>query len=189
MPREGEGLRAAFDISGSVVFTPRLIALMLVAVLSAILVFTWMVTSRPGAGIEGRGLSALERSASAGATLQGMSFVELKRDFLDPAATDFRRDVVREKALGQRVIWSGLVKSVNSSGSLRSLDVVMEGADSRSFTTLEVLDLPNNVRLLGELSRGSRVLFSGKISGFDTGGPNDAYDFFRVELSEGILLE
>jgi len=65
----------------------------------------------------------------------------------------------------------------------------MEGPQSDSFVTLQALKMPNNDRMVANISRGQSVLFSGKISAFDTGGATSAYDYFRIVLQDGIILE
>ncbi|MCE5272710.1 hypothetical protein LLH00_15625 [bacterium] len=187
--REGRGLRAVFDISGDITFSPLMIVLLVVCVLSAFLVFTWLITGRSQRRGGPADMAAAAQQVTAGAAVQGVPYLELKRAFLDPAVTEFSRESIRKKYLGERVIWSGLVKAVSDESGQHRLDLVMEGPESRSYVTLQVLDLPNNMKMLEDLSRGSPALVSGKIAGFDTGGPNDAFDYFRVVLKEGIILK
>jgi len=187
--REGRGLRAVFDILGDMTFSPVMIFLLVVCVLSAFLVFTWMITGRGQRQAGPADLASTGQTADGDAAVQGVAFLELKKTFLDPAVTDFSREAVQKKYTNERVIWSGLVKRVSREGAMHRLDLVMEGPESRSFVTLQVLDLPNNMKMLEELTRGSPALVSGRIAGFDTGGPNDSYDYFRVILKDGIILK
>lgn len=187
--REGRGLRAVFDISGDITFSPVMIFLLVICVLSAFLVFTWLITGRGQRQAGPADFASIGQKAAEGTAVQGVPYLELKKAFLDPSVTDFSREAVKKKYTNERVIWNGLVKSVSSEGAMHRLDLVMEGLESRSFVTLQVLDLPNNMKMLEEITRGSPALVSGRIAGFDTGGPNDSYDYFRVILKDGIILK
>ncbi len=186
---ESRGLRALFDISGDITFTPKIVVFLFVVTLAAFLTFTWLLTSRKPVDDPMAGLSLLSTSAEFEGKVQGVTFSRLKKEFLDPTNTGFRKEAVREQYLGKRVIWSGLVKEVRNRDDLIQVDLVMEQPDSRSFVTVETLAIEKNKKLITEISRGQKILFSGKIQEFDTGGATDAFDYFRVVLKEGIILQ
>ncbi|HUU30170.1 MAG TPA: hypothetical protein VM123_20390 [archaeon] len=189
--REREGIRAIFDLSGDITFTPRMVAFLFLATLAAILTFTWILSSKGKTDDYSRlEISQIgEGSGRVDNSLQGISFSQLKNEFLDPKNTDLRKDVLQKKSIGQRVIWSGLVKKVSAQDKSYQVDIVMEDPDSRSFVTLDVLRIPNNEKMIVNISRGQTILFSGKIDRFDTGGATDAFDYFRIMLKDGIILK
>ena len=82
-----------------------------------------------------------------------------------------------------------MVREIRNRDDLIQVDLVMEQPDSRSFATLQTLAIEKNRKLIAEITRGQKILFSGKIQEFDTGGANDAFDYFRVVLKDGIILQ
>ena len=186
---ESRGLRALFDVSGDITFTPKIVVFLFVFTLAAFLTFTWLLTSRRPVDDSTARLNLLSSSAEFKGKVQGVTFSQLKKEFLDPTATGFRKDAVREQYLDTRVIWTGLVREIRNRDDLIQVDLVMEQPDSRSFATLQTLAIEKNRKLLAEITRGQKILFSGKIQEFDTGGANDAFDYFRVVLKDGIILQ
>jgi hypothetical protein len=184
------GIRAVFGFSGDITFTPRTLVFLIAVLVAGFLTFTWLITSRGKRGEpDSPALAGAVAAGKQDATVQGITFSQLKSEFLDSRNTDFQREVIRQKYTDQRVIWSGLVKTVASTAGGYEVDIVMDGEKSHSFVTLQVLDLGDKLKLAGELSRGKTVLFSGKIAAFDTGGPRDMYDYFRLVLKDGIVLK
>jgi len=189
---ESSGVRAVFDVSGDITFTPTMVVFLFIATLGAFLAFTWILSNKDrGPGhvplvVSDTGAVGSEKFNRA---LQGVSFLQLKNEFLDPTITSLRKDVITDKFTGQRVIWSGLVKKVTAGEKNYQLEIVMEGPRSDSFVTLQALKMPNNDRMIANISRGQTVLFSGKIAAFDTGGPASAYHYFRIVLQDGIILK
>ncbi|MFC1537503.1 hypothetical protein ACFL4P_01605 [Gemmatimonadota bacterium] len=183
------GLRALFHVTGDITFTPKMVVFLFVVTLAAILTFTWLLTGRR---VEDGNLARLDlMTGSVGfeGQIQGVAFAQLKNELLDPTGTGFRKDAVSQKFLGKRVIWSGLVREVSSKGGQPVVDLVMEQLESRSFVTLHTLVIAKNTKLIGEMTRGQKVLFSGKIADFDIGGATDAFNYFRVVLKDGIILQ
>jgi hypothetical protein len=189
---ELRGLRAVFDVSGDITFTPTMVVFLFLATLGAFLTFTWILSNKDrGSDYVPLVLSdtAHGQTGKFNRALQGISFLQLKNELLDPRNTDLRKEMIAEKFIGQRVIWSGLLKKVSAGEYSYQLEIVMEGPQSDSFVTLQALKMPNNDRMVANISRGQSVLFSGKISAFDTGGATSAYDYFRIVLQDGIILE
>jgi len=187
--QQHKGLRALFHVSGDITFSPRMVAFLFVFTLAAFLTFTWLLTGRRQADDSLARLSLVDGPGEFEGQVQGVTFSQLKSEFLDPTSTDFRKDAVRQKFLGKRVIWNGLVREVRDRDGRPLVDLVMEGPDSRSFVTLQTLENEKNRQMMTQLSRGQKVMFSGKIDKFDTGGATDAFDYFRVILAEGIILQ
>ncbi|HLA39335.1 MAG TPA: hypothetical protein VJ417_05020 [Candidatus Glassbacteria bacterium] len=190
---EKEGVRAVFDVSGDITFTPRMVAILFATTLAAFLAFTWIISNR---GSEQKFVPLLlttdsgqAASSQADKSLQGVTFSQLKKEFLDARSTDLRRDVLRQKFIGQRVIWSGTVKSVSAVQDGFNLEIIMEDVQANSFVSLAAISHPSNNRLIANLSRGQTVLFSGRIAAFDTGGPASAFDYFLIRLEDGIILK
>jgi len=189
--REREGVRAIFDVSGDITFTPKMVAFLFLATLAAFLTFVWILSRKdridnfpPLATVE-----EAKQSGDLNSALQGIPFAEMKKELLDPRNTDVRKDALKEKFIGQRVIWSGLVKKVSAENNHYHVDIVMEGEASRSFVTLNVLKIPTNEKMIVDIERGQTILFSGKINQFDFGGSTDSFDYFRVVLDDGIILK
>jgi len=190
--RDSGGVKAIFEVSGDITFTPTMVVFLFLAALGAFLTFTWILSNRDrGSGYVPLVLSdtVSGRTGKFNRALQGVSFLQLKNEFLDPGNTDLRKEVIAGKFIGQRVIWYGLVKKVTAGENSYQLEIVMEGPQSDSFVTLHALKMPGNDKMVANISRGQSVLFSGKISSFDTGGPTSAYDYFRIVLQEGFILE
>ncbi len=188
-----EGVRAMFDVSGDITFTPKMVALLFVATLAAFLAFTWIISGNKSQ--DEFVPIALSGTAAAGvggsghvSSLQGTDFSQLKKEFLDTRTTDLRRDVLREKFSGERVIWNGIVTSVERDGQAFRVEVVMGEPDSHGYVSLNALKHDANERLIADLRRGEQVMFTGTIEQFHTGGAYDPMDFFRVELVNGLLL-
>jgi len=191
---EKEGVRAVFDVSGDITFTPRMVALLFVATLAAFLAFTWIISHRNrGPDFVPLVLTNESGQEAGGAgfekSLQGVSFAQIKQEFLDARTTDLRREVLQKKITGQRVIWSGIIKTVSPAQSGYRLEIVMEDVHSNSFVSLSAISNPSNDRLIANISRGQKVMFSGRIAGFDTGGSTAAFDYFLIRLDDGLLLE
>ena len=189
---ELRGLRAVFDVSGDIIFTPTMVVFLFLATLGAFLTFTWILSNKDrGSSYDPLVLSdtAHGQTGKFNRALQGVSFLQLKNELLDPRNTDLRKEMIAEKFVGQRVIWSGLLKKASAGEYSYQLEIVMEGPQSDSFVTLHALKMPNNDKMIADISRGQSVLFSGKISAFDTGGATSTYDYFRIVLQDGIILE
>lgn len=187
-----EGLRAVFDVSGDITFTPAIAVFLFLATLIAFLTFTWILSNRDRGSNYVPLVITDTASTQAGKfnrALQGVSFLQLKNEFLDPRNMDLRKELIAKKFIGQRVIWSGLVKKVSAGENSYQLEIVMEEPQSQSFVTLQALKIPSNDKMVANISRGQSALFSGKISAFDTGGPTSAYDYFRIVLQDGIILK
>ncbi len=188
-----EGVRAMFDVYGDITFTPKMVALLFVATLAAFLTFTWII-SRNGNQDEFVPITLSGAAAGDGSggghlrSLQGTEFAQLKREFLDARTTDLRRDVLREKFTGERVIWNGIVTGVERDGQDYMVSVVMDDPDSHGYVSLRASSHEANERRIANLRRGEQVMFSGTIEQFRTGGAYDPLDFFRVELINGLLL-
>ena len=186
-----KGIRAIFDVSGDITFTPKMVIFLIVAALASFLTFTWIISNR-GKTESYAPLVISDPEVKEGGMnrpLQGVTFAELRQEFQDPKNTDLRKEVLVRKFVGQRVIWPGIVKSVSADNNAYRLDLIMEGLNSRSFVTLQALKLPNNEKMIANLTRGQNILFSGKITGFDTGGPAETFDYFRIQLGDGIILK
>lgn len=187
--QQQRGLRALFHLSGDLTFTPKMVVFLFVATLAAFLTFTWLLSGRRPEDDRVARLDLMAGSGEFENQSRGVEFSRLKKEFLDPASTGFRKDAVRQEFLGKRVIWTGLVKEIRSAEGQTRVDLVMEQPESRSFVTMLALPIEKNRRLITELGRGQRVLFSGKIQDFDTGGSTEAFDYFRVVLNDGIILQ
>lgn len=188
-----QGVRAIFDVTGDITFTPKMVALLFVATLAAFLAFTWIISgSRNSEEFVPITLGGTVASDGAGgdhvSSLQGTEFVQLKKEFLDARTTDLRRDVLRERFSGERVIWNGIVTSVERDGEEFRVEVVMGDPDSHGYVSIHALSHEANERRIADLRRGEQVMFSGTIEQFHTGGAFDPMDFFRVELAKGLLL-
>jgi len=188
-----EGIRAMFDVSGDITFTPKMVALLFVATLAAFLAFTWIISGNKNQDefvpIALSGVAADDGTVAGHVrSLQGTEFEQLKKEFLDTRTTDLRRDVLREKFSGERVIWNGVVTSVERDDLAYRVEVVMGDPDSHGYVSLNALSHDSNERLIANLRRGEQVTFSGTIDKFHTGGAYDPMDFFRVELVNGLLL-
>ncbi|OGF98759.1 MAG: hypothetical protein A3F83_11020 [Candidatus Glassbacteria bacterium RIFCSPLOWO2_12_FULL_58_11] len=187
---KSQGIRAVFDVSGDITFTPKMVVFLIVVALASFLTFTWIISNRGKEEYTPLVISDPEiKEGGVNRPLQGVTFAELRQEFQDPKNTDLRKDVLLHKFVGQRVIWPGIVKSVTADNNAYRLDLIMEGLNSRSFVTLQALKLPNNEKMVANLVRGQNILFSGKITGFDTGGPAETFDYFRIQLGEGIILK
>ena len=115
---ESRGLRALFDVSGDITFTPKIVVFLFVFTLAAFLTFTWLLTSRRPVDDSTARLNLLSSSAEFKGKVQGVTFSQLKKEFLDPTATGFRKDAVREQYLDTRVIWTGLVREIRNRDDL-----------------------------------------------------------------------
>ena len=185
-----KGIRAIFDVSGDVTFTPWMIVVLFTITLGAFLTFTYILTHNAERKDPFAQMKTISQGAQFDGGVQGRSFSQIKVEFLDPTNTEFREDTLREKYIGQRVIWNGLLKEVRKDeGGDGEVDVVMEDAKSSSFVTLKLLELDKNNELLGQLSRGQYLMFSGRIDDFDTGGSTSGFNYFRVLLRDGIILQ
>jgi hypothetical protein len=187
-----EGVRAVFDVSGDITFTPRMVVVLFISTLAAFLAFTWIISGR--SGLEETAplvLTAPQQGAAADghvSSLQGVEFARLKREFLDPRLTELRSNALKDEFTGQRVIWNGVVTSVDQSGNNYRIEIAMGEPDSHGYVTLEALQHEANQQRVLELRRGDEVMFSGTIRAFHSGGAYDPLDFFRIELHNGLLL-
>ena len=184
------GIRAVFDVSGDVTFTPWMIVILFTITLGAFLTFTYILSHNAERKDPFEQMKTISAGGQFDGGVQGRSFAQIKTEFLDPTNTEFRVDALREKYIGQRVIWNGLLKEVRKAeGESGEVDIVMEDAKSSSFVTLSLLGIEKNNEILSQLSRGQYLMFSGRIDNFDTGGPTSGFNYFRVLLRDGIILQ
>jgi len=188
-----EGVRAVFDVSGDIIFTPKMVAFLFVVTLGAFLAFTWIISGKnSGDDYVPLTLNAGNMTEQPGGEhvkgLQGVEFARIKREFLDARATDLRLDVLRDQFNGERVIWNGMVTGVERDGQAYRVEVVMGDPDSHGYVTLRALNHGANVSRIANLRRGDQVMFSGSIDQMHTGGAYDPLDFFRIELVNVLLL-
>ena len=187
-----DGVRAVFDVSGDITFTPKMVAILFIATLGAFLAFTWIISGRgKDDNIAPIVLTSPAQSAAAGehvSSLQGVEFAQLKKEFLDPRLTDVRREALTREFTGERVIWNGVVTSVEPNGQAYRIEVMMGEPDTHGFVTVDALNHEANERRVLELRRGDEIMFSGSIRAFHKGGAYDPLDFFRIELANGLLL-
>jgi hypothetical protein len=187
-----EGVRAVFDVSGDITFTPRMVIVLFISTLAAFLAFTWIISGKNKhedlAPIVLTAPNAGEAAGEHVKGLQGVEFAQLKHEFLDSRLTDVRKQALVKQFTGERVIWNGMVTSVEQEGEKTRIEVVMGDPDDHGYVTIQALPHEANENKILQLRRGDKVMFSGAIQTFHNGGAYDPLDFFRIELNNGLLL-